>query len=169
MKEINTIEQIKKIIGSICKHLISLLSNKRWLQQVTSRFVDWLVENLEEVNKYLRLEGDKQLTAPDAEARQRGKQASYNKWAQRVERIEDIAEEYLQDRKDFIEHNEDEGIIEDIQRWLKDNYTGKDTGYDYVKATPEEVKAILAYVTKGLDRNIENNEEEEENIENDNI
>ena len=132
------------------------------MQQVTSRFVDWLVENLEEVNKYLRLEGDKKLTPPNAEARQRGKQASYGKWADRVERIEDIANEYAQDRKDFIEHNEDEGIIEDIQRWLKDNYTSKE-GYDYVKATPEEVRAILNYVTKDLDRNINNEEEEVEN------
>ena len=132
------------------------------MQQVTSRFVDWLVENLEEVNKYLRLEGDKKLTPPNAEARQRGKQASYSKWIDRVERIEDIANEYAQDRKDFIEHNEDEGIIEDIQRWLKDNYTSKE-GYDYVKATPEEVRAILNYVTKDLDRNINNEEEEVEN------
>lgn len=149
----------------ICKHLIALLSNKRWLQQVTSRFVDWLVENLDQVNEYLRLPEDRKLTAPDVEARQRGKQASYSKWADRVERINDIAEEYLQDRKDFIEHNEDEGIIEDIQRWLKDNYTAEDTGYDYVKATPEEVRAILNYVTKDLDRNMKNNVELEDEVE----
>lgn len=140
-----------------CKHLVALLSNKRWLQQVTSRFVDWLVENLDEVNKYLRLPEEKQLTAPDIEARQRGKQAQYNKLADRVERLEDIAEEYLQDRKDFIEHNEDSGIVEDIKRWLKDNYTASDTGYDYVKATPEEVNAILSYVTKNLDNDLNNN------------
>lgn len=150
-----------------CKHLIALLSNKRWLQQVTSRFVDWLVENLDQVNEYLRLPEDRKLTAPDAEARQRGKQASMNRWADRVERINDIAEEYLQDRKDFIEHNEDEGIIEDIQRWLKDNYTAE-TGYDYVKATPEEVRAILNYVTKDLDRNINNDTEIEDEVESDN-
>ena len=146
-----------------CKHLIALLSNKRWLQQVTSRFIDWLVENLDQVNEYLRLPEDRKLTAPDAEARQRGKQASMNRWADRVERINDIAEEYLQDRKDFIEHNEDEGIIEDIQRWLKDNYTAE-TGYDYVKATPEEIRAILNYVTKDLDRGVNNNTEIEDEV-----
>lgn len=154
----------KENYGSMCKHLVALLSNKRWLQQVTSRFVDWLVENLDQVNEYLRLPEDRKLTAPDAEARQRGKQASLNKWANRVERIEDIAEEYLQDRKDFIEHNEDEGIIEDIQRWLKDNYTAEDTGYDYVKATPEEIRAILNYVTKDLDRGVNNNTEIEDEV-----
>ena len=151
----------KENYGSMCKHLVALLSNKRWLQQVTSRFIDWLVENLEDVNKYLRLEGDKKLTPPNAEARQRGKQASYGKWADRVERIEDIANEYAQDRKDFIEHNEDEGILQDIKRWLNDNYVRKDTGYDSIKATPEELKIILDYVTKDLDRNIDNNENEE--------
>lgn len=161
MKEINIIEQIKKIMVGICKHLIALLSNKRWLQQVTSRFVDWLVENLDKVNEYLRLPEDRKLTAPNAEARQRGKQASYGRWADRVERINDIAEEYLQDRKDFIEHNEDEGILQDIKRWLNDNYVRKDTGYDSIKATPEEIRAILNYVTKDLNRNIDNNVEDE--------
>lgn len=145
-----------------CKHLTALLSNKRWLQQITSRFVDWLVENIDAVNEYLRLPDNRKLTTPDAEARQRGKQASYTKFANRVERIEDVAQEYLDDRKDFIEHNEDEGIVEDIKRWLKDNYTDEQSGYDYVKATPEEVNAILNYVTKDMDRNIDSTEIEDE-------
>lgn len=162
MKETNIIKPIKKIIGALCKHIVALLSNKRWLQQITSRFVDWLVENIDAVNEYLRLPDDRKLTVPDAEARQRGKQASYTKFANRVERIEDVAQEYLNDRKDFIEHNEDEGIVEDIKRWLKDNYTDEQSGYDYVKATPEEVNAILNYVTKDMDRNIDNTEIEDE-------
>lgn len=151
----------KENYGALCKHLTALLSNKRWLQQVTSRFIDWLVENLDQVNEYLRLPEDRKLTEPNAEARQRGKQASYSRWVDRVERIEDIAEEYKQDRKDFIEHNEDEGILQDIKRWLNDNYIRKDTGYDSIKATPEEIRAILNYVTKDLNRNIDNNVEDE--------
>ena len=127
MKETNIIKPIKKTIGALCKHLSAVLSNKRWLQQITSRFVDWLVENIDEVNNYLRLSGDKVLTVPDEEARRRGKTATYNKLADRIERLEDIAEQYKQDRQDFIEHNEDEGIIEDIKRWLRDTYTNKDT------------------------------------------
>ena len=148
----------------LCKHLTAVLSNKRWLQQVTSRFVDWLIANLDDVNKYLRLQGDKQLTAPNAEARALGKKGSYKKWIDRVDRINDVAEEYLQDRKDFIEHNEDRGILEDIKRWLNDNY--KIGNYDYVRATPEELNAILLYVTKDRD-NIENNEGE--GVKDDNI
>ena len=166
MKEINTIELIKKTIGALCKHLSAVLSNKRWLQQITSRFVDWLVENIDEVNNYLRLSGDKVLTVPDEEARRRGKIATYNKLADRIERLEDIAEQYKQDRQDFIEHNEDEGIIEDIKRWLRDTYTNKDTGYDYVKATPQEINTILGYVTKDLDRSSlnDNQPNEDEDI-----
>ena len=157
----------KENYGALCKHLTALLSNKRWLQQITTRFVDWLIENIDEVNKYLRLSGDRQLTVPDAEARVRGKQSQYSKFAQRVERIEDIAQEYKEDRLDFIEHNEDDGIKEDIKRWLKDNYTDNNgEGYDYVRATPEEINAILKYVTKDLDRNIGNEEEEVEDNDN---
>ena len=161
----------KENYGSMCKHLVALLSNKRWLQQITSRFVDWLIENIDEVNKYLRLPEDKMLTVPDVNARLRGKQSQYSKFAQRVERIEDIAQEYKEDRLDFIEHNEDAGIIEDIKRWLKDNYTDNNgEGYDYVKATPEEIKTILNIVTKDLDRsnlgtNDENINNDEDNIE----
>ena len=114
-----------------------------------------------DVNKYLKLSGDKVLTTPNAEARRRGKQASYTKWADRVARIEDIANEYIEDRKDFIDHNEDIGIRADIERWLKDNYTSEDTGYDYVKATPEEINGILDFALKSK----ENNEETAENNE----
>lgn len=162
MKEINTIKQIKKIIGALCKHLSAVLSNKRWLQQITSRFVDWLVENIDEVNNYLRLSGDKVLTVPDEEARRRGKTATYNKLADRAERLEDVANKYKQDRLDFIEHNEDEGIIEDIKRWLKDNYTDAQSGYDYLKATPQEINSILRLVTKDLDRSNLNNQSNED-------
>ena len=41
--------------GGVCKHLYAVLSNKRWLQQVTSKFMDWLVQNIDGVNKYLGL------------------------------------------------------------------------------------------------------------------
>lgn len=59
--------------GALCKHLTSMLSNKRWLQQVTSTFMDWLEKNIEKVNKYLNLKGDNQLTLPNELARQNAK------------------------------------------------------------------------------------------------
>lgn len=59
--------------GSMCKHLISMLSNKRWLQQVTSKVMDWLEENIDDVNAFLNLSGDKVLTLPNELARQNAK------------------------------------------------------------------------------------------------
>jgi hypothetical protein len=59
--------------GGVCKHLYSVLSNKRWLQQVTSVFMNWLEEHIEGVNKYLGLKGDKALTLPNELARQNAK------------------------------------------------------------------------------------------------
>lgn len=56
-----------------CKHLTAVLSNKRWLQQVTSTFMNWLEQNIEGVNKYLGLKGDKVLTLPNELARQNAK------------------------------------------------------------------------------------------------
>ena len=45
-------------------------------------------------------------------------------------------------------------------------YTNKDTGYDYVKATPQEINTILGYVTKDLDRSSlnDNQPNEDEDI-----
>jgi len=59
--------------GSICKHLVALLSNKRWLQQVTATLMDWCEEHIDEINDYLRLSGDKVLTLPNELARKNAK------------------------------------------------------------------------------------------------
>ncbi len=59
--------------GALCKHLTSMLSNKRWLQQVTSKVMDWLEENIDDVNAFLNLSGDKVLTLPNELARQNAK------------------------------------------------------------------------------------------------
>lgn len=59
--------------GALCKHLIAMLSNKRWLQQVTSTIMNWIENNIDDVNKYLGLSGDNVLTLPNALARQNAK------------------------------------------------------------------------------------------------
>lgn len=53
--------------------MTAVLANKRWLQQVTSVFMNWLESNIEGVNKYLGLKGDKVLTLPNELARQNAK------------------------------------------------------------------------------------------------
>lgn len=65
--------------GGVCKHLYAVLSNKRWLQQVTSKFMDWLVTNIDGVNKYLGLKGDKVLTLPNELARTNAKASWQNR------------------------------------------------------------------------------------------
>lgn len=65
--------------GSICKHLISMLSNKKWLQQVTSTFMDFLVKRIDDVNKFLRPKKGEELTLPNELARQNAKKGFYTK------------------------------------------------------------------------------------------
>lgn len=59
--------------GGTCKHLQAVLSNKRWLQQVTGVFMNWVEQNIDGVNKYLGLKGSKLLTLPNELARQNAK------------------------------------------------------------------------------------------------
>lgn len=65
--------------GALCKHLSAILSNKRWLQQVTSTLLNWIEANIDAVNKYLGLSGDKVLTLPNALARQNAKLSWQNR------------------------------------------------------------------------------------------
>lgn len=62
-----------------CKHLISMLSNKKWLQQVTSTFMDFLVKRIDDVNKFLRPKKGEELTLPNELARQNAKKGFYTK------------------------------------------------------------------------------------------
>ena len=65
--------------GAMCKHLISMLSNKKWLQQVTGTFMDFLEKRIEEVNRYLRVRKGEELTLPNELARQNAKKGFYSK------------------------------------------------------------------------------------------
>ena len=62
-----------------CKHLTSILGNKRWLQQVTSTLLNWLEANIDEVNRFLGLSGDRVLTLPNELARQNAKLSWQNR------------------------------------------------------------------------------------------
>lgn len=65
--------------GALCKHLTSILGNKRWLQQVTSTLLNWLEANIDEVNRFLGLSGDRVLTLPNELARQNAKLSWQNR------------------------------------------------------------------------------------------
>ena len=97
--------------GSICKHLISMLSNKKWLQQVTSTVMDFIVKRIDDVNKFLRVKEGEELTLPNELARQNAKKGFYTKLFGKDdannEQDEENNEEDLQDvDKDISNNNE---------------------------------------------------------------
>lgn len=73
--------------GSMCKHLISMLSNKKWLQQVTGTVMDFIVDRIEDVNKYLKTKPGEELTLPNELARQNAKAAFYKKLFDKDEEV----------------------------------------------------------------------------------
>lgn len=65
--------------GAICKHLISMLGNKKWLQQVTGTLMDVIEKRIDDVNKFLRVRPGEELTLPNELARQNAKRGFYSK------------------------------------------------------------------------------------------
>lgn len=62
-----------------CKHLTSMLSNKRWLQQVTSKVMDFIEQNIDAVNAFLKPKKGMELTLPNELARQNAKTSWQNR------------------------------------------------------------------------------------------
>ena len=86
--------------GALCKHLTAVLSNKKWLQQVTSTVMDWCVKNIDSINEFLKLtDEDKKLTLPNELARQNAKKAFYTKLFNR----DDDNEEGQEDTENNLE------------------------------------------------------------------
>lgn len=113
--------------GSICKHLISMLSNKKWLQQVTSTVMDFIVKRIDDVNKFLRVKEGEELTLPNELARQNAKKGFYTKLFGKDdannEQDEENNEEDLQDvDKDNEDSNNNDNTI--------DNQSNVDTEED---------------------------------------
>ena len=89
-------------IGALCKHLTSLLSNKRWLQQITSILMDYVIDNIDRVNQFLRRQYGKEFTTPDKELRQLGKQGVYKKFTNRQDTIKEIANAFIEEAGDKL-------------------------------------------------------------------
>lgn len=141
-------------IGALCKHLTSLLSNKRWLQQITSYLMDFVVENIDKVNQFLRRQPGKEFTTPDKELRQLGKQGAYKKFSNRQEAIKEIANDFIEESGDKL-FTMNVNLDDDLQRFINDKYA-------WQKVTPNEFKVIRILVD---DYTKENNIEEVENEE----
>ncbi len=65
--------------GSMCKHLIAMLRDKKWLQQVAAPVMDWFEKRVDEVNRWLKVKDGEELTLPNEVARKLGKQGAYAK------------------------------------------------------------------------------------------
>lgn len=97
-----------KNYGALCKHLTSMLSNKKWLQQVTGTIMDWIEKNIDQVNKYLRVKEGQELTLPNELARKNAKIGFYSKLFK--DKLKDEPEEEVEnDNND----NNDTGTTDD--------------------------------------------------------
>lgn len=94
--------------GALCKHLTSMLSNKKWLQQVTGSIMDWMVKHIDEVNKYLRVKEGQELTLPNELARQNAKIGFYSKLFK--DKLKDEEPEEVEDDNN---DNNDAGATDD--------------------------------------------------------
>lgn len=65
--------------GALCKHLTSMLGNKKWLQQSAGTLMDFIVKHIEEVNRFLKVKPGEELTLPNELARQNAKSGFYSK------------------------------------------------------------------------------------------
>ncbi len=93
--------------GAMCKHLISLLSNKSWVKQVASTLQQWIVDEIDWVRDFLKVsEEDFQL--PDEYARQLGKHGAMKKFWDKTPDVDEAdSEEDIDDsNKDAPETEE---------------------------------------------------------------
>lgn len=108
--------------GSMCKHLISMLSNKRWLRQVTSVFMDFLEDRIDDVNRFLKPREGEELTLPNELARQNAKKGFYSK-------LFKDNEDEVEDNNTEVEANETNSTDskEDIEDNNKDTNSSSNT------------------------------------------
>lgn len=106
-----------KNYGALCKHLTSMLSNKKWLQQVTGTIMDWIVKNIDAVNKYLRVREGQELTLPNELARQNAKIGFYSKLFKDKLKDEEPEEEVDNNDNNVDNNSTDDNAdnVEDIQ------------------------------------------------------
>ena len=134
--------------GFLCKHQISLLSNKKWLQQSSGTLMNFLEERIDDVNKFLRRPKDDQLTLPNELARRNARKGFYTKLFK--DRLED--EEDNENIKNNIEDN-DKDIANNNNTNTDTDTDNNDINNNVVGNNPSTNKL----------NNINNNEEEENN------
>ena len=99
--------------GSMCKHLIAMLSNKQWIEQVASTVTDWVIENVEWVREFLQVTED-EFKVPDEYARYIGKHGAMKKAWNKIPDKDTEKEEQEQDQEMDQEEQPEEDIQDEI-------------------------------------------------------
>lgn len=110
--------------GYSCKHLISMLSNKKWLQQSSGTLMNFLEERIDDVNKFLRRPKDDQLTLPNELARRNARKGFYTKlFKDRLEDEEDNEniENNVKDNDKDIDNNNNTNVNNNINNVVGNN------------------------------------------------
>lgn len=105
--------------GALCKHLTSMLSNKKWLQQVSGTVMDFIVKRIDDVNKFLRPHPGEELTLPDELARQNAKKGFYTKLFK--DKLEDEEQEDVNDDTNIQDNGDEFTELDDAENTNKEN------------------------------------------------
>lgn len=135
-----------------------MLSNKKWLQQVTSTIMDFIEKNIDQVNQYLRPKEGQELTLPNELARQNAKKGFWSKFANRQEQLEEIADDYIKDNEEYIMNADVFHIKDSLQKYIQDNFSG-------ARLQSNEINVIMQLINKYKEDNQIKGEEEEVNNE----
>lgn len=101
--------------GALCKHLTSMLSNKKWLQQVTGSIMDWIEKHIDEVNKYLRVKEGQELTLPNELARRNAKLGFYSKlFKDKLDEPEEEVEDNDNNDNNDVKSNDDSDVLDNV-------------------------------------------------------
>lgn len=117
--------------GALCKHLTSMLSNKKWLQQVTGSIMDWMEKHIEEVNKYLRVKEGQELTLPNELARRNAKLGFYSKlFKDKLDEPEEEVEDNDNNDNNDVKSNNDSNALDNVDDIDDDMVNTKDNKDD---------------------------------------
>jgi len=111
------------IIGSLCKHLTAMLSNKKWMQQVAAPVMDWMEKRIDDVNRYLRVKEGEELTLPNELARRNAKMGQYAKMfdKQEQEDAKKEMEKQQQEKQSEPEQQAEQNVINKSLHNTKDS------------------------------------------------
>lgn len=101
--------------GALCKHLTAMLSNKKWIQQVSSTLMDWCVKNIDKINEFLKPKEGMELTLPNELARYNAKMGFYSKLFKDVDKEDEETQENEEEKDNTQDNTENEEEFKELQ------------------------------------------------------